>query len=175
MKLFYKLLIMLLLLACIAPFFIKGPDNRPLMTLGKLKLPNFSIPQLPSLTELKLPVVNNRKNTSIPAGVEKIKIYKWKDRDGIWHFSDHKNPDGPSEVLYLPAGDNLASPNESTNSIGEIKTSIQKYLSEIHEKLPSAQVPLTMPYTSAEELKKEAQQVKKQIEDKYKEQSSLLK
>jgi len=32
-----------------------------------------------------------------------------------------------------------------------------------------------MPYTNAEKLMKEAQQVKKQIEDKYKEQSSLLK
>ena len=32
-----------------------------------------------------------------------------------------------------------------------------------------------MPYTSAAELVKEAQQVKKQIEDKYQEQSSLLK
>jgi len=32
-----------------------------------------------------------------------------------------------------------------------------------------------MPYTSAAELMQEAQQVKKQIEDKYQEQSSLLK
>ena len=175
MKLFYKLFIMLLLLALIAPFFIKGPDNRPLMTLGKLKLLNFSMPQLPRPTELKLPAVSTRENTAMPAGVEKIKVYKWKDRDGIWHFSDHKNPDGPCEVFYLPAGDNLASPNDSTNSIGEIKTSIQKHLSEIHTQLPPAKGSLNMPYTSAEELMKEAQQVKKQIEDKYKEQSSLLK
>jgi len=69
----------------------------------------------------------------------------------------------------------LASPNDSTNSIGEIKTSIQKHLSEIHTNLPSTKVPLTMPYTSAAELIKDAQQVKKQIEDKYKVQNSLLK
>lgn len=175
MKLFYKLLIMPLLLVCIAPFFIKGPDNRPLMTLDKIKFLNFSIPQLPSLTELILPGVSTRGNTAIPACVEKIKVYKWKDRDGIWHFSDHKNPDGPCEVFYLPAGDNLASPNDSTNSIGEIKTSIQKHLSEINANLPSTKVPLTLPYTSAAELIKEAQQVKKQIEDKYKAQNSLLK
>ena len=174
MKLFYKLLIMLLLLACIAPFFIKGPDNRPLMTLDKLKFVNLSIPQLPSLAELKLPAVSTIGNTAIPAAVKKVKIYKWKDRDGCWYFSDHKNPDGPCEALYLPAGDNLASPNDSTNSIGEIKTSRQKHLSEIHAKLTSAKVPLTMPYTSAAELIKEIQQVKKQIEDK-KEQDALLK
>jgi hypothetical protein len=175
MKLFYKLVIMLLLLTCMAPFFIKGSDNRPLMTLGKLKLVNFSMPQLPSLSALKLPAVSTRGNTAIPAVAEKIKIYKWKDRDGSWHFSDHKNPDGPYEVLYLPAGDNLAGPNDYTNSIGDIKTSIQNNLSEIHAKLPSAKGPLSMPLSSAVELMQEAQQVQKQIEENYKAQSVLLK
>ena len=175
MKLFYKLLIMILLLACMAPFFIKGPDNRPLMTLDKLQLVNFAIPQLPSLAELQLPGVSTRGNTAIPAAAEKVKIYQWKDRDGSWHFSDHKNPDGPYEVLYLPAGDNLAGPNDSANPIGAIKTSLQNHLSEIQAQLPSAKDPMSMPYSSAAELMQEAQRVKKQIEDKYKEQSSLLK
>ncbi len=151
-----------------APFCIKGPDNRPFMTLDKLKLVNFSMPQLPSLAELILPAVSTRGNTAIPTAVEKIKIYQWKDRDGSWHFSDHKNPAGPCEVLYLPAGDNLAGPNDYANSIGEIKTSLQNHLSEMQAKFPSAKIPLTMPYTSAAELMKEAQKVKKQIEDKYK-------
>lgn len=169
MRIFFKLLIFLLILACIAPFFIKGHNNIPLMTLDKLKLPKISIPKLSKLPKFKLPTLKKKApvsqsetlSSAVPAGAKKIKMYKWKDKEGVWHFSDRKNPGGPYEVFYLPAADHAPGPQASTNSIDDIKTRIQKNLSEIHGKLPSVQVPMTVPYTKIKQLKEDAQQVKK--------------
>ncbi len=66
MGIFIKLMILLALGACVAPFVIKGPDGHPLMTLDDLK-PEQSI---------------------VPAGPpEKVTVYRWQDENGTWHFA----------------------------------------------------------------------------------------
>jgi hypothetical protein len=49
-KLWIKLMALLVVLALAAPFILKRPDGRPLMTLDRLHLP--SMPTLPSMAEL---------------------------------------------------------------------------------------------------------------------------
>jgi len=63
---FIKLIIVIVILACIGPFFIEGPDGAPLMTLDDLMPEESVVPAAPS---------------------EPVTVYKWQDEDGIWQFS----------------------------------------------------------------------------------------
>lgn len=75
-----KILIVLLIIACIAPLFIKGPDGEPIMSLDDWK---FEIPA--SLTGIL-----RKSAPAAPEGVSPSKsttVYKWQDEDGQWHFS----------------------------------------------------------------------------------------
>ena len=63
-------MILVVLAACIAPFFIKGPSGKPLMSLSDLMTSNAP----------------GDGESPAPATVEPRTIYKWKDEDG-WHFS----------------------------------------------------------------------------------------
>lgn len=76
-----KLMLGLLIIACIAPLFIKGPDGEPLMTLDDWK------PALPgSIASLFDRSEDPRPNdTAMP---QKLAVYKWQDEDGQWHFAN---------------------------------------------------------------------------------------
>lgn len=64
-----KIMILVVILACIGPFFIKGPDGEPLMTLEDL---GASVPEPP-----------------MPAAPpEPVTVYKWQDENGVWQFSN---------------------------------------------------------------------------------------
>jgi hypothetical protein len=62
---FLKIMIVMVIAACVAPFFINGPDNKPLMTIEQF-LPEFDLDADGSSTT----------------------IYKWQDADGVWQFTN---------------------------------------------------------------------------------------
>ena len=80
-----KLVIALVIIACIAPFFIKGPDGEPLMTLDDWA---SDMPELP-----ELPVNAGDTEPSAPQ-----EVYRWQDEEGQWHFSNTP-PDGAAVEL----------------------------------------------------------------------------
>ncbi|HKI75052.1 MAG TPA: hypothetical protein VJ998_10425 [Pseudomonadales bacterium] len=65
-----RILFLAVVFAVVAPFFIKGPNGKPLMSLDKWMKPS---PRSQAVTT--------------PTGPEKRTIYKWQDKDGTWHFS----------------------------------------------------------------------------------------
>lgn len=84
-----KIIIVVVILACIGPFFIKGPDGEPLMTIADLK-PDFSLPSVSALSE-ELDEVSNKP----------VKVYKWQDEDGNWHFSNKPIDAAGAETIEL--------------------------------------------------------------------------
>ena len=64
---YYKILILILIAGFAGLFFLNGPGGKPIMTLGDLT------PTMPdiSITES-----------------EPVSVYKWKDANGVWQFSD---------------------------------------------------------------------------------------
>jgi hypothetical protein len=64
---FDKLMILVVILACIGPFFIKGPDGEPLMKLADWLPADVPDP---------------------PAREVRTTVYKWQDEHGVWHFSN---------------------------------------------------------------------------------------
>lgn len=85
MKLFGKLLIAVLIIGMLLPFTIlKGPDGKTLMSFSDLKLPRFSMPDLPDLGGKSDSAQVNDKNV----------IYKWIDAEGQLQFSSSPPPEG---------------------------------------------------------------------------------
>lgn len=82
-----KLLIGLLIIACIAPLFIKGPDGEPIMTVGDWAI------NLPEPVEAFFADLISGRTPSAPAvpgapESEPLQVYKWQDENGQWHFSN---------------------------------------------------------------------------------------
>ncbi len=88
-----KLLIALVIIACIAPLFIKGPDGEPIMTLDdwKIELP-ASFDELVKRPEPELPAAEQKLPTT---------VYKWQDENGIWQFSNQPVEGENVEVMEL--------------------------------------------------------------------------
>ena len=107
-----KILLVLIVLAC-AGFFVKGPGGKPYLSLDALKwwtekaedkTSDFSAVtrKLNSIKE-KIPEV---KNPFSKSGGKDV-VYKWKDENGVWHYSDTGNPDGDAEIMTHGPGNDL--------------------------------------------------------------------
>jgi hypothetical protein len=80
-----KLVVLVVVVACIARFFIKGPDDQPLVSLDDL---------LPA-TEDAAPMVPTA-------------VYKWQDEAGSWHFSNRSEDAPPgAEVVAIDGSKNV--------------------------------------------------------------------
>lgn len=90
MPMFIKLMILAVVVACAAPFFLKGPDGQPLMTIDQF-------------------IANEHQNTNLPdvssmthaAKSSPTRVYKWKDSDGVWHFSDSADDAPGAEMIEV--------------------------------------------------------------------------
>lgn len=113
-KLFVKLMLLLVVLALAGPFFLHGPDGRPLLTLADLKLPKFDLPKLQDAapagdTPAADPqqwiqwsdrtvssAFNPDRLTREQLALLDIKaqdniFYRWQDANGVWQFSTLPN------------------------------------------------------------------------------------
>ncbi len=84
-------MILVVILACVGPFFVKGPDGQPLMTLEDWMPAN--------LAAAPTAVIN--------APPEKVTVYKWQDENGVWQFSNNPADAGSAESMELDGNINI--------------------------------------------------------------------
>ncbi|MBV1919149.1 MAG: hypothetical protein KUG73_00590 [Pseudomonadales bacterium] len=127
MKLFSKLMMFVLVAALAAPFFLKGPGGRPLMTLQDLSLPSFG---LPGKAAGPVEVLSGKdEGASIQWGGSKstkngvlVKAtdtegqllqearntyYRWKDNEGVWQFTKQPNPNTENFLMKVDPNANI--------------------------------------------------------------------
>ncbi len=82
-----KLMIGLLIIACIAPLFIKGPDGEPIMTIDDWAI---DLPEPVEAFFSDLMSGRTPSTSAIPGtpDAEPAKVYRWQDENGQWHFSN---------------------------------------------------------------------------------------
>ncbi len=176
-KLAFKLLILVAILACIAPFLLKGPDGQPFLSTKDLKWPELSKPKLPDVQKIvdKAKDILPEKGSfdtlgNLISGKKKVKIYKWKNKEGAWVFSDQPNPNGTYETMHInPAKDliHLDVPQDPLE--GEITQKDTSYdITKIKEKISSLPFPSTVPINEVPKMIKDAKKTKKELENKYK-------
>ncbi len=96
MKLFIKLMVLVLIAALAAPFFIKGPDGRPLMEASDFR---GSLADARRSVERQWRSITSRFGRG--SGGNTATVYRWRDADGNWVYSDQPNPAGNSEQVTV--------------------------------------------------------------------------
>ncbi|NNF66847.1 MAG: DUF4124 domain-containing protein [Gammaproteobacteria bacterium] len=117
-RFFVKLMALIVVLALAGPFFIRGPDGQPLLSFGDVKL------QL-SAAGHDIATGWNRLTTRFGHADEPLPVYRWKDADGNWHYSDAANPAGESELIYIDPDKNVIPgidiPNTQATSVRSVQ------------------------------------------------------
>jgi hypothetical protein len=86
-----KVMVFIVVLAFAGPFFIKGPDGKPLLTIDEF-MSDLSLENL---------IPNAVKSAAEPTAPALTKVYRWQDEDGVWQFSDNPNDAPGAEVMQL--------------------------------------------------------------------------
>ena len=126
MKLFSKFLLIVLVAALAAPFYIKGPNGQPLMTLKDLNLPSFSSSKQFNNVSEKL--TGKAKDAWLQWGGDNSDseiiakatdaegnlieaannvYYRWKDKDGVWQFTSQPNPNAKNILMKIDPNANI--------------------------------------------------------------------
>lgn len=127
MKFFSKLMMFALIAAVAGPFFLKGPNGQPLMTLQDLQLPSFGLPSnsggpveilsgkeedawiqwgsdkksnggtITKATDAEGKLLQEARNT----------YYRWKDKEGVWQFTKQPNPNTENFLMKVDPNANI--------------------------------------------------------------------
>ena len=157
-------LVLLALLACILPFFLKGPGNKKLISTDQIKLPKIKFLKKEPRDTRTLPT----SQKSAPR-IKLKKIYKWKDKKGTLHFTDYPNPDGSSELI-------MASPDTPDENKSTAATNTLSDKKELHSDENPSAIPFPMNLSPAKikKLKQDAEKVRKDLEDRLGEMEGML-
>ena len=85
-----------LIIACIAPLFIKGPSGEPLMTLDDWKI---DVPV--QIKDLVGKLTNGAKKSLPVEEQQPMQVFKWQDDEGQWHFSNAPPDLGIAEEIQI--------------------------------------------------------------------------
>lgn len=96
MKIFIKLLLFIVILACAAPFLLKDPNGRPLLDMDKI--PSLALPSLTDIKKKSAPLLISKVNQKKPIDLQ---VYKWVDKNGVTHYSDKNSPHYNSKLAEV--------------------------------------------------------------------------
>lgn len=99
-KLFAKLMALVVVLALAGPFFIRGPDGEPLVSVNNIRH-DLSVAGAGFARHWQKLITRFRPDA------ETVPVYRWQDADGSWHFSESANPDGTGELIYVDPNQNV--------------------------------------------------------------------
>lgn len=109
MGLFLKIILVILAIILIAPFFIEGRDGKPLITLGELQDPGA----LPKVVDKVGDLVGGGSGQ----GGTKEKIYSWRDEQGRLHYSNvEPSKKGGVKTLEVDSDINVIGSDDPDNS-----------------------------------------------------------
>jgi len=174
MKIFLKLLMALVVLAVIAPFYLKDKQGASLMSFNDIKMPNISAPPIPesiksAVSDITLDNPLSEATEEMVKAKEKIKVHKWRDKDGVWHFSsvDDSQKGTNSKVVLLNPGKNTFTPTATKQPQKEVASTSDV---EVENVTPNILLPLTHGKTTMDQAK----QVQKLLEERAKLQQQMM-
>lgn len=98
MKFFVYLLSIIVIIALLGLFVLKKPDRQPWLIVDDLSIDTQEI-------EKKVVYYSNKflafYENFIKEGDSQVKIYRWKDSNGNWSYSDDPNSATHSEEVFL--------------------------------------------------------------------------
>jgi len=173
MKIFLKLLMGLVVLAVIAPFYLKNQQGGQLMSLNDIKMPSLSAPPVPDIVKSTLSDIstNMPSSNSDDAAQEKtqIKIHKWQDKDGTWHFSsiDESHKGTNSKVIFIDSTKNTTTFTKPPQSEATVTKTDSV---EVENVTPN----LLLPLTHGKATLDQAKQIQGMLEQRHKSQQQMM-
>ena len=171
MKIFLKLLMGLVVLAVIAPFYLKNQQGGQLMSLKDIKMPTLSTPPVPEIVKSTLSDIsaNIPSSSSDDSAEEKtqIKVHKWRDKDGTWHFSniDESHKGSNSKVIFIDSTINTTKP---------IKQPQREAANTKRDSVENITPSLLLPLTHGKATVDQARQVQEMLEQRHKTQQQMM-
>lgn len=92
-------MILTLVLAMAGPFFIRGPDGRPLMRVDDVRADVARHSK--TMKERWNAATARFGRSSGGAGGDPVVIYRWQDADGQWHYASQAPADGVGEKILV--------------------------------------------------------------------------
>lgn len=174
MRLFARLMALLLVAALAGPFFLRGPDGGRLATWGDVRnwFGHAGREMRIWLSDTSRDVRSGVDSAQRKAGqlvgddgVGRTAVYRWRDEGGGWHFSDEKPEGVASELIYVDGNANLfAAPEIRKSRDGrEMQETPGSPTDSAEVPLPS---PLSVPPASVPELIEDAYEARKLLEDR---------
>ncbi len=102
MRLFAKLMILLVIAALAGPFFLKGPDGRPLWTIASVKAKIAAV-----LSSTRSDIAGGLEDVGVDAASNDVEIFRWQDASGQWHFSTEAPAGIDADTMTIDPDTNL--------------------------------------------------------------------
>ncbi|MEO1035514.1 MAG: DUF4124 domain-containing protein [Pseudomonadota bacterium] len=140
MRLFVKLMLLVVIAALAGPFFIKGPDGKPLWSVQSLKAG-----VLTTWRRMQNDVEQGLGDAGIDAVSDDVQVFRWQDEDGQWHFSQEAPEGVTAEAMIIDPDTNMISlpalpepppPEPASESAGDaptIQTEVPDGMPDIEE------------------------------------------
>jgi len=146
-------MILLLLAAGVAPFFLKGPDGQPLMQMSDIKF-----------SKLKLPWFGDKSNSADTT------LHRWQDANGEWHYSDQA-PEHASEQVHIDPNINVI---QAPSTPPPAKSAPTRDTSHVEPKPVEPLKPSILNPGSLKDAVDETRNVREQVEQRHRDQQKRL-
>ena len=98
MKLFVRLMGLVLVLALAGPFILQGPDGKPLMEMADVTS---------GIAKQWRAMTTNLQRSAGNDDAGKVEVHRWRDANGQWHYSDGDGAAPDAEVLLVDPNVNV--------------------------------------------------------------------
>ena len=95
--------------------------------------------------------------------VSSADIYRYRDKNGVWHFSDKEKPGTDAEVILVEPD------RRSGQKPDQVRTEAEKQPPPDDNATPGISFPMTISPSEAKKLKEDAEKVKAELEKRYEE------
>ena len=164
MRFFVRLMALLLIAALVGPFFLRGPDGRPLATWDGVQ--HWFAAAGRNISS-SFDFVWTKATRLVDDDAGKTPVYRWRDASGTWHFSDQRPEGVASEQIWVDGGANVmdAPPIEKTPD--PPKPPAQTEAPNVPDvPTPPVPLPLSVPPDEVRQLIEDAKDARQQIEER---------
>jgi len=167
MKLFGKLMLVVLVVAFLLPFtLLKDKEGKTLMSFSDFNLPDFKMPNI----EMPDMLASDKKRRTSGGGSREDVFYRWNDAKGNVQFTTEPPPDG---IEYTVKGY-----NPDTNLIQAVEIPVEEPppapVVETASESNSSEQGLDSPYTKEkiQKLFDDTKNIEKLLNQRYEDQNS---
>lgn len=165
MKIFVRLMMLVLVLGLAGPFFLKGPNGQPWMKPADV-MPDTR-PVEGYIHKLRA-MVSGWFSEEPLEPIGQTKVYRWKSPEGNWQLSDTP-PDGvTAEVIFVDPDTNLI------QGLRAQKESVSANKTEAENTAPAIPLPMTISPNQVKKLVGDAKAVQETLNQRTQDMDAIL-